>query len=148
MKNKIALVLLMFIATVWSFMAQTKVSGIILDKQNKPVPFVNILFKNSNVSAMSNEDGRFYIESPITYNTIILTSVGFLDKEVVLEKPILFDFKILMKSAENLKEVVIFSGKTSKKNNPALDILRKIWERRRKNGLTQFAHYQMQKYEK
>ena len=148
MKNKIGFALLVFIASVSSFLAQTKVSGIILDKQNKPVPFVNVVFKNSNVSAMANEDGRFYIESPVIYKSIVLSSVGFLDKEVVLEKSILFDFKIVMNSAENLNEVVIYSGKTSKKNNPALDILRKIWERRRKNGLSQFAHYQMKKYEK
>ena len=44
--------------------------------------------------------------------------------------------------------MVIFTGKTSKKNNPALDILRKIWERKRKNGLYQFDQYQMEKYEK
>jgi hypothetical protein len=47
-----------------------------------------------------------------------------------------------------LNEVVVFAGKTSKKNNPALDILRKIWERKRKNGLYQFDQYQMEKYEK
>src|SRR5690606_25303775 len=36
----------------------------------------------------------------------------------------------------------------SKKNNPALDILRKIWERRRKNGLRMFKQYEYDKYEK
>ena len=53
-----------------------------------------------------------------------------------------------MNEAESLKEVVIYTGKTSKKNNPALDILRKIWERKRKNGLYLFDQYQMEKYEK
>jgi hypothetical protein len=28
--------------------AQTKVSGIVLDKMNQPVPFANVVFKNSN----------------------------------------------------------------------------------------------------
>jgi hypothetical protein len=40
-----------------------------------------------------------------------------------------------------LKEVVIFSGKQSKKNNPAIDILRKIWENRRANGVKKFKQY-------
>ena len=56
--------------------------------------------------------------------------------------------KISFSGANTLEEVKIFSGKTSKKNNPALDILRKIWERKRKNGLYQFNQYQMNKYEK
>jgi hypothetical protein len=35
------------------------VSGIVLDKMNQPVPFANVVFKNSNQGVMSNEDGRF-----------------------------------------------------------------------------------------
>jgi hypothetical protein len=46
-----------------ALLAQTKVSGIVLDKMNQPVPFANVVFKNSNQGVMSNEDGRFYLES-------------------------------------------------------------------------------------
>ena len=56
--------------------------------------------------------------------------------------------KIVLNEEEVLKEVIVYTGKTSKKNNPALDILRKIWERRRKNGLKMFNQYQYEKYEK
>ncbi|WP_456312909.1 DUF5686 family protein [Pseudomonas shirazensis] len=128
--------------------AQTKVSGIVLDKSNQPIPFANVVFKGSNTGIVSNEDGRFYLESPNTYTALLVTSAGFSDKEVPLEKAVNYDFKIVLGEAEALNEVVIFTGKTSKKNNPALDILRKIWERKRKNGLYQFNQYQMQKYEK
>ena len=58
------------------------------------------------------------------------------------------NLKITLKESEQLKEIVIHTGKTSKKDNPALDILRKIWERRRKNGLKMFKQYQYEKYEK
>ena len=59
------------------------------------------------------------------------------------------DFNITLESDEaQLDAVVVYSGKTSKKNNPALDILRKVWENRRKNGLQQFDQYQYEKYEK
>ncbi len=59
-----------------------------------------------------------------------------------------YDLKIVLNAEEVLQEVKIYRGKTSKKNNPALDILRKIWERRRKNGLKMFNQYQYEKYEK
>ncbi|GEL10885.1 membrane protein [Flavobacterium glycines] len=129
-------------------MAQTKVSGMVVDKSNQPVPFANIILKGSTQGVMSNEDGRFYIESSETYTTLVVTSVGFSDREITLIKAVNYNFKVVMKDAEELKEVVIYTGKTSKKNNPALDILRKIWERKRKNGLYQFDQYQMEKYEK
>ncbi|MBC5836841.1 DUF5686 family protein [Flavobacterium muglaense] len=143
--KKILLFLLLF-TTVLN--AQTKVSGIIVDKSNQPVPFANVLFKDSNIGVLSNEDGRFYIEAAQNYTTLIITSVGYSDKEISLPKLVNYDFKVQISEAESLKEVVIFTGKTSKKDNPALDILRKIWERKRKNGLSKFEQYQMEKYEK
>jgi hypothetical protein len=147
MKNffKYLLFLVAFTTTVFS---QTKVSGVVLDKQGKPIPFANIAFKNSSEGVVSSEEGVFYLESPKTYKTILVSSVGFSDKEIDLEKAINYNFKIQLNEIETLNEVVIYRGKTSKKNNPALDILRKIWERRRKNGLHLFDQYQMEKYEK
>ncbi|MFL9831319.1 DUF5686 family protein [Flavobacterium sp. ST-87] len=147
--DKKYLFLALFICTVFSSLfAQTKVSGIVVDKSNQPVPFANVVLKGANLGVMSNEDGRFYIESPKTFTTLKVTSVGFSDSEITLEKAVNYNFKVVLKDTEELKEVVIYTGKTSKKNNPALDILRKIWERKRKNGLYQFDQYQMEKYEK
>lgn len=148
MKNKFLNYLLFLVAFTTTVFSQTKVSGVVLDKQSKPIPFANIAFKNSSEGVVSSEEGIFYLESTKTYKTIIVTSVGYSDKEIDLEKAINYNFKIQLKEIETLNEVVIYKGKTSKKDNPALDILRKIWERRRKNGLHMFDQYQMEKYEK
>ncbi len=146
MKNLIFITFLL--AFVNSIAAQTKVSGIVVDNTNQPVPYANIVFKGSKTGVVSNEDGRFYIESPDNYSFLTVSFVGFPTKEVKLPKQVNYDFKIVMSEGNSLNEVVIFTGKTSKKNNPALDILRKIWERRRKNGLKMFKQYQYDKYEK
>ncbi len=148
MKKNILPILFFLFAITSTVFAQTKVSGVVVDKSNRPVSFANIVFKNSNEGVVSNEDGVFYLESPKKYQTIVITSVGFSDREIELEKSIHYNLKIQLKEVESLKEVLVYRGKTSKKNNPALDILRKIWEKRRKNGLHLFAQYQMEKYEK
>jgi len=148
MKKIILLSLLFLFAFVNAIFAQTKVSGIVMDKSKNPVPFANVAFKDSNEGVVSNEDGRFYLESARDYKTLVVTSIGFSDKEITLEKSVNYNFIVQLNEIENLKEVVIYSGKTSKKNNPALDILRKIWERKRRNGLHLFGQYQMEKYEK
>ena len=54
----------------------------------------------------------------------------------------------LYASSESLSEVKIYKGKTSKKNNPAIDILRKIWANRRDNGIKKFDQYAYRRYEK
>ncbi|HTG66269.1 MAG TPA: DUF5686 family protein [Flavobacterium sp.] len=149
MNKKYLLFSLFFILSAFTALfAQTKVSGVVVDKSNQPVPFANVVLKGSPMGVMSNEDGRFYIESPNDYSVLIVSAVGFSDREITLEKAVNYNFKIVLKDAEELKEVVVYTGKTSKKNNPALDILRKIWERKRKNGLYMFDQYQMEKYEK
>lgn len=146
--KKIILIVLTVFALTNSVFSQTKVSGIVVDNSNQPIPYANITFKGSNIGIVSNEDGRFYIESPDNYTTLIVAFVGFPTKEVNLPKLVNYDFKVVLTEGNNLKEVVVYSGKTSKKNNPALDILRKIWERKRKNGLKMFKQYEYEKYEK
>lgn len=128
--------------------AQTKVSGVVLDETDLPVPYANVVFKGSNQGIVTNEDGRFYLESQSNYTELIVSYVGYTDKEVALSKSVTYNMKVKLSQGKELNEVVIFTGKTSKKDNPALDILRKIWERKRKNGLKMFNQYQLAKYEK
>jgi hypothetical protein len=146
MKQTICHLFLLFIS-IFSF-GQTKVSGIVVDNENLPVPFANVLFKGSNEGVVTNEDGRFYLESNTNYKALIVSFAGFENKEVTLSKSITYNLIVKISDGEKLKEVVIFTGKTSKKNNPALNILRKIWARKRQNGLNKFKQYQMEKYEK
>ncbi|MFM9987320.1 DUF5686 family protein [Flavobacterium sp.] len=131
-----------------SNIAQTKVSGVIYDDMNGTVPYANVCFKGTRECVTSDENGRFYLESESDRKILMVSYVGFEAKEVILTKAVNYNMKISFAAANTLEEVKIFSGKTSKKNNPALDILRKIWERKRKNGLHQFNQYQMNKYEK
>lgn len=141
-------IVLFFIIVSASIFGQTKVSGIVVDNLKQPIPYANVVFKNSSTGTVTNEDGRFYMESPDTFTTLLVTSIGFSDKEITLNKAVNYNFTVELSEQEALKEVVVFAGKTSKKDNPALDILRKIWEKKRKNGLYQFDQYQMEKYEK
>ena len=147
MRNLYFLLFTLFNITNLLF-AQTKVSGKVVDNTNEPIPYANIVFKGTNIGVVSNEDGKFYIESGQNHTALMVSYVGFPTKEVVLPKLVNYNFTITLSEGTNLKEVVVFAGKTSKKNNPALDILRKIWERRRKNGLKMFKQYQYNKYEK
>jgi hypothetical protein len=142
------LFVVVLLMTAQLLLAQTKVSGIVVDKTNQPIPFATIVFKKTNIGVVANEDGRFYIESPQKQTILVVSSAGFSEREIYLEEAVVYNFKVKLNEAESLNEVVVFTGKTSKKNNPALDILRKIWERKRKNGLYQFDQYQMEKYEK
>lgn len=146
MKDKIIAGLLFWVVS-FSF-AQTKVSGVVLDEKNKPIAYANVAFLGTSEGMITNEEGVFYLESAKTRTKLQISFIGYTTQEIVLTKLINYNMKIILDSGEELKEVKIYAGKTSKKNNPAIDILRKIWERKRKNGLRQFDQYEMEKYEK
>jgi len=139
----------LFIFFPFLLVGQTKVSGVVNDTEGEPVAFANVIFKDSNEGTITNEDGRFYIESKNDHSALWVSFLGYELLEVELEKRITYDLQIVLaEEASSLGEVVVYSGKTSKKDNPALVILRKIWEKRRQNGLKKFDQYEYDKYEK
>ncbi|MFT6369421.1 MAG: hypothetical protein ACJAUQ_001844 [Maribacter sp.] len=129
--------------------AQTKVGGIVLDEAGEPVAFANVLFKNSTEGTISNDNGRFYMESDNVYDILLVSFIGFENQEIILERKVTYDMNIvLLEATEQLSGVVLISGKQSKKNNPAVEILKKIWAKKRQNGVRQFNQYAFDKYEK
>ena len=144
--------LLFFLITLFTVAisySQTKVSGEVFDAQGNALPFVNVVFMGSNEGTITNENGRFYLESDATWEQVRFSFIGFSNLIIDLEQKVNYEMKIILEEeAGALDEVVIFTGKTDKKNNPAVDILRKIWANKRENGLKQFKQYQYDKYEK
>jgi len=140
---------LLFLCSAVLVNAQTKVSGIVVDENGGPVAFANILFTNSTEGTITNDDGRFYIESDNSYKELLVSFIGFDTKVILLEKAVNYNMRItLLEAAQQLNEVVLIAGRQSKKNNPAVDILRKIWAKKRQNGVRQFDQYAFDKYEK
>jgi hypothetical protein len=129
--------------------AQTKVGGHVFDGNNESVAFANIIFKGSSEGTITNENGRFYLESDETWNTIIISFIGYETIELSLESKVNLDLKLILnEAAAQLDAVLLVTGKQSKKNNPAIDILRKVWAKKRENGLKRFKQYEYDKYEK
>lgn len=140
---------LLLVSSGFVVSAQTKISGQIKDSSGFPLAYVNVFFKNTSEGTISNEDGKFYLESKTSHSTVVFSFMGYTTLEVEISQRNVFEMQVVLEeSADSLDEVVVYTGKTSKKNNPAIDILRKIWEHRRENGVKKFSQYQFDKYEK
>ena len=97
--------------------AQTKVGGAVVDKKNQPISYANIVFKGSNEGTVSDEYGKFYLESTKTYTAIAIAFAGYTTKDVSLTKAVNYNMKIVLDGEIELQEVVIFKGKTSSFSN-------------------------------
>ncbi len=147
MKKNVVLNILFLLIFSVSF-SQVKISGTVKDEQNNSIPFANILFVGSNTGTVSDENGKFYLESDATYSKIEVSFLGYETKITPIKSR---DFNIvitLKEAASQLNEVFIYSGKVKKKGNPAIAILKKVWEKKRQNGIYLFDQYQYEKYEK
>jgi predicted transcriptional regulator len=148
MKKKTLTILILILSFGYSY-AQTKVNGYVFDEANEPVAFATILFKGSIEGTITDENGKFYLESKKNWSQLVVSFIGYENLEIELSKKVTFNLKLIIKEETNtLNEVVIAVGKQPKKNNPAIAILEKIWKKRRQNGLKKFNQYNYKKYEK
>ncbi len=146
--KKIFLFIVVF-AAIFSSYAQTRISGVVKDETGTPIAFTNVVFLKSSEGTTTNQEGKFYLTSGKDQDSAEFSYVGFETLVIPLKKGDNLNMKVVLTEAsERLSEVKIYQGKTSKTNNPALDILRKIWKNKRENGINKFAQYQFRKYEK
>ncbi|MFB9056162.1 DUF5686 family protein [Mariniflexile ostreae] len=146
---KLRILIAFFFFGAWSLISQTKVSGYVFDEFDEPVAYANVIFKGSTEGTITNEQGKFYLESKSTWPVMTVSFIGYETLQIALDKKVNYDLKFNLKEeTAQLNQVLIVSGKQPKKNNPAIDILRKIWEHKRQNGLKQFDQYHYDKYEK
>jgi TonB-linked SusC/RagA family outer membrane protein len=87
-------------------LAQTiKLPGKILDEKGDPVPGATIRFKDQRGGVITHDDGTFTITSPLK-GTLIITALGFTDKQVDVDGLITLSVT-LVKANKELDEVVV-----------------------------------------
>ncbi len=140
--------ILFFLLVPLLTVAQVRVKGVVVDQNNESIPFANVVFKGSILGTVSDEYGQFYIESETDYKELEVSFVGYENKTVAVTSRNMDIRVVLQETTDRLDEVVIYSGRIKNKGNPAIEILKKVWERKRKNGTYLFSQYEYDKYEK
>lgn len=74
---KIKLLFALFLLNVCALLAQTKVSGYVFDEQNLPIPFANVIFSGTTEGTITDENGKFYLESDETRAALTVSFIGY-----------------------------------------------------------------------
>lgn len=109
--------LLLFLMSFYGF-SQTK--GIVVDENNKPIPYVSIWVENETIGTTSEENGQFEIHVSDNNKNLIFSSLGFekkiikaADAKVVVLKSTAYDLKeIVVSNRKQTKEIEIGQSKT------------------------------------
>ena len=106
MGRNIAAFLVMFLLSFACY-AQSTVSGTITSgTDGSPLPGVNILLKGTNTGTISDGDGNYRIEVPVSDGILVFSFVGYVTQEVPIEGRTSIDI-VLASDATELSEVVV-----------------------------------------
>ncbi len=140
--------MLLLAVGVW---AQRVISGqIVDDKTGEPIPFASAQYLGHGVGVASDIDGNFTI---VRHNgwQLTFTSVGYVSYTVPISSGTKSELKIRLKTDNRmLKEVTIKTkrGRYSRKNNPAVEMMRKVIAAKKRTDLANRDYYQYNKYQK
>ena len=130
----------------------TQVKGHVIDAATKePLPFVNIVFEGKNIGTTTDYNGQFNITTQWASNRITASFLGYRKqtKFVEIGKRQVINFELNPDSL-NLEEVEIVSKRKRyrNKNNPAVDLIKRVINNKDSNRLEKLAYYKYDKYEK
>ena len=132
-------------------LAQHTISGQIVDaKTGEPIPFASAQYLGHGVGVASDIDGNFSIARHNGWQ-LTFTSVGYVSHTVQINSGIKSVIKIALKTDNKmLKEVTIKTkrGRYSRKNNPAVEMMRKVIAAKKQTDLDNRDYYQYNKYQK
>lgn len=150
LKGLFLLSLTLIFASV-SIKAQQKVSVIVIDSiTGEILPFANVTSKsNPRNNFVADENGQFVLRSNRIQDWKVSFS-GYEPKPVIFSKGDSSITVALLPKTHNLSEVVIRPRKEkySKKNNPAVEFMRRVRNSGRLSDPTQQPYYSYDKYEK
>ena len=90
------------------------ITGKVTDTQGLPLPGVTVIVKGTTVGTVTNNDGEFTLDVPITAEVIQFSFVGMKAQEMSLEGKISFNI-VLEEETADLEEVVVVGYGTQKK---------------------------------
>jgi TonB-linked SusC/RagA family outer membrane protein len=115
--NKAALLLFLSIWICATAMAQNKkITGIVFDENNQPLPGATISAKSGKITTSTNVNGKFTIDVPDNEQSLIVHFVGYVDAEVAIGSQTNVTVR-LTPSSKNLNEVVVVGYGTQRKKD-------------------------------
>lgn len=143
--------LLLFINITLSSLAQ--VTGKVIDSKTREVlDYVNVYYDGKNVGEQTDENGRFVIKEDSLWHEITISSMGYQTQVVKLKE---FgknkDITIkLVPDSKTLEGVTVKAKRArySRKNNPAVELMKKVIANKKNSDLHSKDYFTYSKYEK
>ena len=135
---------------LWVGQLSAQIYGVVTDADTgEPLPYVNIVYEDKKVGVVTNIDGEYSIQYRSGMNELTFSIVGY---NTVVKKisDKTTELNVEMRTDIMLDEVVVEPKKEkySRKNNPAVELMKKVINAKKASDLSLNDYYRYTKYQK
>ena len=148
-KLRIYMMVVLLVALTQQMMAQQKISGRVIDVDGFAVPYASVQYRGHRIAVSSDGEGRFSIEKHEGW-MLTVSALSYKTQTVKVDANTNFLEVKLKDDSRRLSEVVVKSkrGKYKRKDNPAVELMRRVIAAKKKTDLANHPYYRYDKYQK
>ena len=138
------------VIVAFASLAKAQITGEIYDEDGYPIPLASAMYRGHHVAEASDMDGKFTIARHNGWE-LTFSSVGFMPQTITVGPNTPSHLKIVLKEdSRSLKEVVVKQKRErySRKNNPAVELMKRVIAAKQRTNLENHEYYQYNKYQK
>ena len=139
----------MLVVCSLQMLAQQKLTGRVIDEDGFAVSYASVQYKGHKIAVSSDGEGKFTIEKHPGW-VLTVSALSYKTETVKVDEKSSF-IEIKMKDdSHKLNEVVVKTkrGKYTRKDNPAVELMKRVIAAKKKSDLTNHDYYQYDKYQK
>ena len=128
------------------------IQGVVTDSlTNEPIPYLSVFYEGKGVGSITDNDGHYKVETRKGWNKLTFSAVGYVTKVVNIIPGVTKNLNVRMRPDDIMLDEVVVKPKRekySRKNNPAVELMKKVIAHKNNNKLSENDYYQYNKYQK
>ena len=128
------------------------IQGVVTDSlTNEPIPYLSVFYEGKGVGSITDNDGNYKVETRKGWNKLTFSAVGYVTKVVNIIPGGTKNLNVRMRPDDIMLDEVVVKPKRekySRKNNPAVELMKKVIAHKKNNKLSENDYYQYNKYQK
>ena len=147
--RKLYFVVVLLLVSTLQLMAQQKITGRVIDEDGFAVSYASVQYRGHKIAVSSDSQGKFSIEKHPGW-VLTVSALSYKSQTISVNEKMDFIEVKLKDDSHKLNEVVVKTkrGKYSRKDNPAVELMRRVIAAKKKNDLSNHDYYQYDKYQK
>lgn len=147
--RKLYFVVALLLVSTLQLMAQQKITGRVIDEDGFAVSYASVQYRGHKIAVSSDSQGKFSIEKHPGW-VLTVSALSYKSQTISVNEKMDFIEVKLKDDSHKLSEVVVKTkrGKYSRKDNPAVELMRRVIAAKKKTDLGNHDYYQYDKYQK